>query len=267
MFVLDALTHRLKRGCETMAYPNGPAPALPDRHGGSLRVDAARCKDGCRDCIEVCPTNAITHPAHQPIALDLGRCIFCQACVSACGPAVITPTGDHRMAARRREDLVLGATGQEEVKLASALDEKLRKLFGRSLRLRQVSAGGNGSEEADLNVLGTIGWDLGRFGIQFVASPRHADGLVITGPVSKNMELALRKTWEAVPDPKIAIAVGTEAISGGVFAGHPEVLPGADSIVPIDLYIPGWPPHPLTILDGLLRLLGRLEGEGADLRA
>jgi Ni,Fe-hydrogenase III small subunit/ferredoxin len=259
MFALDTLTHRLKRGCETMAYPDGPAPALPDRHGGALRVDGERCVEGCEACVQVCPTLAITHAARQPIALDLGRCIFCQACIHACPAAVITPTGDHRLAARRREDLIIGGAGPAEVRLATALDEKLRRLFGRSLRLRQVSAGGNNSEEADLNVLGTIGWDIGRFGIQFVASPRHADGLVITGPVSKNMALALRKTWAALPEPRLMIAVGAEAISGGVFAGHPEVHGGADRIVPVDLYIPGWPPHPVTILDGLLRLLGRLD--------
>ena len=259
MFVLDTLAHRLKRGCETMAYPDGPAPALPDRHGGSLRVDASKCASGCRACVDACPTIAITSQPAQPLLVDLGRCIFCAACVETCPTGAITWTGDHRMAVRRREDLLLGGAGHEQVRLAAALDEKLRKLFGRSLRLRQVSAGGNGSEEADLNVLGTIGWDIGRFGIQFVASPRHADGLVITGPVSKNMELALRKTWEAMPEPKIVIAVGAEAISGGVFRDHPEVLNGADTVVPVDLYIPGWPPHPITILDGLLRLLGRLE--------
>jgi Ni,Fe-hydrogenase III small subunit len=163
------------------------------------------------------------------------------------------------MAARRREDLVLGEPGHEKVRLAAALDEKLRKIFGRSLRLRQVSAGGCSACEADTNVLGTIGWDLGRFGIQFVASPRHADGLLITGPVTKGMELALKKTWDAVPEPKIVIAVGACAIAGGPFVGHPEVNNGAASIVPVDLYIPGCQPHPLTILDGLLRLLGRLE--------
>jgi NAD-dependent dihydropyrimidine dehydrogenase PreA subunit len=177
-----------------MAYPNGPAPALPDRHGGALRVDTAKCPDRCRECVPVCPTEAITQPAGRGIALDLGRCLFCAACVEACPHGAITQTNDHRLAVRRREDLVLGGPGREEVRLAAALDEKLRKLFGRSLRLRQVSAGGNGADEADLNVLGTIGWDLGRFGIQFVASPRHADGLVVTGPVSKNMALALRKT-------------------------------------------------------------------------
>ncbi|MBP6865681.1 MAG: 4Fe-4S binding protein [Candidatus Didemnitutus sp.] len=259
MFALDVLKHRLKRGCETMAYPQGPAPKLPDRHGGALRVDAARCTEDCAACVSVCPTEAIVRPPGGPVALDLGRCLFCAACVEACPAQAIVQTGDHRLAVRRREDLVLGAPGAEQVRLAEALDEKLRKLFGRSLRLRQVSAGGCNACEADTNVLGTIGWDLGRFGIQFVASPRHADGLLITGPVSRNMELALRKTWEAVPEPKLVIAVGACAIAGGPFVGSPETLQGAASVVPVDLFIPGCPPHPLTILDGLLRLLGRLE--------
>ncbi|HAB15714.1 MAG TPA: 4Fe-4S dicluster domain-containing protein [Verrucomicrobiota bacterium] len=259
MFVLNTLAYRLKRGCETMAYPQGPAPALPDRHGGALKVEANKCSDGCQACVPVCPTQAITRPATKPVALDLGRCIFCAACVEVCPPKAITPTGDHRMAVRRREELVLGESGQEQVRLATALDDKLRKLLGRSLRLRQVSAGGCAACEADTNVLGTIGWDLGRFGIQFVASPRHADGLLITGPVSKNMELALQKTYDAVPAPKIVIAVGACAIAGGPFVGHPQIHSGASALLPVDLFIPGCPPHPLTILDGLLRLLGRLE--------
>lgn len=262
MFVFDTLIHRLKRGCETMAYPNTPAPPLPDRHGGALKVDASKCSDGCDACLFVCPTEAITRPSGKPVALDLGRCIFCAACVEVCPTKAITQTGDHRMAVRCREDLVLGEPGKEQVRLAATLDEKLRKLFGRSLKLRQVSAGGCAGCEADTNVLGTIGWDLGRFGIQFVASPRHADGLLITGTVSKNMELALKKAYDAVAAPKIVVAVGACAIAGGPFVGNPEIKNGAASIVPVDLHIPGCPPHPLTILDGLLRLLGRLEDSG-----
>jgi len=279
MFVLDTITHRLKAGCATMAYPDGPAPALPDRHGGALRVDAAKCADGCTACLPVCPTEAITRAPSAAkalvggkategstmalVSLDLGRCLFCGECVAACPSKAIVQTRDHRLAVRRREDVVVGAPGQEELRLAAALDAQMKKLLGRSLRLRQVSAGGCGACEADINVLGTIGWDLGRFGIQYVASPRHADGLIITGPVTKAMELALKKTWDAVPGPKIAIAVGTCAISGAPFVGHAETCQGADNVIPIDLYIAGCPPHPLTILDGLLRIIGRLEGKAA----
>jgi Ni,Fe-hydrogenase III small subunit len=139
-----------------------------------------------------------------------------------------------------------------------ALDAATRRMFGRSLKLRVVSAGGCNACEADVNVLGTIVFDLGRFGIQYVASPRHADGLLITGPVSENMRLALKKTYDAVPPPKIVIAVGACAISGGPYIGHPEQAGGADQVVPVDLYIAGCPPHPITILDGLLGMLDRL---------
>lgn len=232
---------------------------MPDRHGGSLRVEAAKCAEGCNACGPVCPTQAIKREPGKPVMLDLGRCIFCAACVETCPTKAITQTDDHRMAVRRRDDLMLGKPGEEELRLAVVLDEKLKKLFGRSLRLRQVSAGGCNACEADVNVLSTIGWDLGRFGIQFVASPRHADGLLITGAISRNMELALKKTYDAVPSPKIVIAVGACAIAGGPFVGNPQILNGAGSVVPVDLFVPGCPPHPLTILDGLLRLLGRME--------
>jgi Ni,Fe-hydrogenase III small subunit/formate hydrogenlyase subunit 6/NADH:ubiquinone oxidoreductase subunit I len=262
MFAFETIIHRLRHGCQTMPYPDGPPPPLPERHGGALRVETTKCAEGCADCVPVCPTRAISDASSREspgaIALDLGRCIFCAACVEVCLAGAITHTGDHRMATRRREDLILGNSGEEEVRLARALDEKLQRLFGRSLRLRQVSAGGCNGCEADTNVLGTIGWDLGRFGIQFVASPRHADGLLITGAVSRNMELALKKTYDAVPEPKIVIAVGACAIAGGPFIGHPQIRDAASAIVPIDLFIPGCPPHPLTILDGLLRLLGRI---------
>jgi Ni,Fe-hydrogenase III small subunit/formate hydrogenlyase subunit 6/NADH:ubiquinone oxidoreductase subunit I len=210
--------------------------------------------------------------ADDTLTIDLGRCLFCTDCTDACPTGAIEFTSEHRMATRTRDALVVrsvpvraypetsdGAPANESrYALAQALDGEARRLFGRSLKLRQVSAGGCNACEADTNVLGTIVFDLGRFGIQFVASPRHADGLLITGPVPQNMALALKKTYEATAEPKLVIAVGACAISGGVSADNPEAGQGADPIVPVDLYIPGCPPHPITILDGLLRLLGRL---------
>ncbi len=251
--MIRTILARLRQGHRTIPYP-AQEPVLPDRLRGRPVLDGAKCIDGCRKCAEACPTDAIRTEGGK-LAIDLGRCLFCTDCTEACPEGAIRYAPEYRMATRMREDLVVG---EGTMILAKALDEKMRALFGRSLKLRQVSAGGCNACEADLNVLSTVVFDLGRFGIQFVASPRHADGLVITGPVTQNMKLALQKTWEATPAPKLVIAVGACAISGGPFAGHPEQNNGCDSIVPVDLYIPGCPPHPMTILDGLLRLLGRL---------
>ncbi len=133
--------------------------------------------------------------------------------------------------------------------------------FGGSSGPRPEAAGGCNGCEVEVNVLNTVVWDVARFGVQFVASPRHADGLLVTGPVTENMRAALVKTYEAVPAPKLVIAVGACAISGGPYRGHPEVADGVEPLLPVDLFVPGCPPHPLTILDGLLRLLGRLPAE------
>ena len=136
----------------------------------------------------------------------------------------------------------------------------MRRLFGRSLRLRSVAAGSCNGCEAELVALGNVVFDLARFGVQFVASPRHADGIVITGVVSVNMREALERTYAAVPDPRLVIAVGACAIGGGPFAGSPEAL-GVPEDIPVDLWVPGCPPHPYTLMDGLLRLLGRIGTE------
>jgi Ni,Fe-hydrogenase III small subunit/ferredoxin len=252
--MLEVLLARLQQGHRTIGYP-AEQPALPDRFRGRPIVDASKCPVGCRDCAEACPTEAIAIDGPD-LRLDLGRCLFCTDCSDACPEGAIRHSTQFQMATRRRDDLVLRG---ETLELAQALDRKSQRLFGRSLKLRQVSAAGCNACEADLNVLGTVVFDLGRFGIQFVASPRHADGIVVTGPVSENMREALLATYAAVPAPKLVIAVGACAISGGPYVGNPEVHNGCSELVPVDLYIPGCPPHPLTILDGLLRLLGRLE--------
>jgi Ni,Fe-hydrogenase III small subunit/Pyruvate/2-oxoacid:ferredoxin oxidoreductase delta subunit len=252
--MLRSLVERLRQGHRTLRYPAEPV-TLPERFRGRPILDPARCVDGCRACSQACPTDALRHEGDAP-RLDLGRCLFCNECVEACPEGALAFGRDHRMATRSRDDLLLDG-GPE--RLARALDRASLRLFGRSLKLRQVSAGGCNGCEVEVNVLNTIVFDLARFGVQFVASPRHADGLLVTGPVTANMELALAKTYAAVPAPKIVIAVGACAISGGPYAGHAAVRGGASAVVPVDLWVPGCPPHPLTILDGILRLLGRIE--------
>lgn len=258
--MFQIISERLKQGYRTAAYPDAPAPPRPDRFRGLPILDQTKCSSGCDKCIEACPTTALSKPSDQ-LRLDMGRCLFCTDCVENCPEGAVRFSDEYRLSTRTREDLVIGA---KPLQLAKALDEKALRIFGHSLKLRQVSAGGCNGCEADVNVLNTVVFDLGRFGIQFVASPRHADGILITGPVTENMRVALLAAYEAVPAPKFVIAVGACAISGGPYIDHPEAHNGANSVVPVDLYIPGCPPSPWTILDGILRLLGRLEGTAAE---
>jgi Ni,Fe-hydrogenase III small subunit len=247
--MLSALAARLKQGHRTTGFPQAE-PQLPERYRGRPVI---RPDTDTATLADACPTDALQTGPNGP-AIDLGRCLFCGACTRDRRVAGISFSREFRMAARRREELLVTP---RTAAVAEALHAEAKRLFGRSFRLRQVSAGGCNACEADTNVLNTVVFDLSRFGIQFVASPRHADGLLVTGPVPENMREALLKTYDAVPAPKVVIAVGACAISGGPYRDHPEVHNGCGGLLPVDLYVPGCPPHPLTILDGLLRFLGQ----------
>ena len=249
------LKTRLQQGIRTSRFPRDGAD-FPERFRGRPTRGPARCGDACRQCAGRAPSAFLRAEPQGPVEVDLGACLFSPEEASACSEGAISYSRDYRMGTSTREGLV---TPSGEVELARALDQRARKLFGRSLRLRSVVAGSCNGCEAELIALGNVVFDLARFGIQFVASPRHADGIVVTGAVNTNMRGALEKTYEAVPSPKLVIAVGACALSGGPFRGSPEVTNGVGTLLPVDLWVPGCPPHPLTVLDGLLRLLGRIE--------
>jgi len=251
--MFDLLRVRIRQGIQTSAFPHGGAE-FPERFRGRPVLECAGCENApCVACADNTVSALVRCGDDGRAVLDLGACLFAPEEARGQAGCGVRFTRDHRMASTARDGLV--ATGDEAPRVA-ALDRRMRTLFGRSLRLRSVVAGSCNGCEAELNALGNVVFDMGRFGVQFVASPRHADGIVVTGVVNRNMREALVRTYAAVPEPRLVIAVGACASSGGPFRGSPEAV-GIPEDIPVDLWIPGCPPHPLTVLDGLLRLLGR----------
>ena len=276
--MFEVLSKSLKTGVVTLRYPEG-APQLSPNARGRPEIDWANWQDA-RPAAKVCPTGAIRYEdrdGQRTARLDLAYCIFCGLCAEA-DPA-IRMTSNCQCAARQRDDLVTtavyrlradgthdqlvspapgAASGPESLEaLGSRLASRARKLFGRSLHIREVDAGSCNGCEIEIVGLNSPVYDLERFGIHFVASPRHADLLLVTGPVTRNMELALRKTYDAMPAPRLVVAVGACGCSGGIFGENYATLGGVDKVLPVDVFIPGCPPNPWALLQGILKAMGR----------
>jgi Ni,Fe-hydrogenase III small subunit/ferredoxin len=227
------------------------AAAVPTGFRGKPLIGAASCASQCRACLAACPAGAI---ALDPVRIDLGRCVLCGDCESACPSGKFSFNNDFKLSSTTREALTISAEHPSIDPIS--VSQALHKRFGRSLKLRSVSAGGCNGCEMEINAWGNVNFDLGRYGIDLVASPRHADGLVLSGPISRNMVSALKTCWDAIPDPKLVIAVGACAISGGVFADCEAIDRSFLETVKPALYVPGCPTHPLTFIAGIMDLLG-----------
>ena len=271
------LRQSIQSGVVTNSFP-AVTTEPADGFRGKPEIDFARCT-ACTRCAEACPTEAISlEPEKQDkrtLSLNYGDCIFCGECEAAC-PDTIHLTKEFQLATTNKASLITrarysltdaGAFEFTEI-LANApsstesldaigakLRETIHRLFGRSLHIREVDAGSCNGCEVEITALNNPIYDIERFGIHFVASPRHADMLLVTGPVTRNMEIALKQTYEATPDPKLVVAVGACAIGGGVFGRSYASCGGVDNVVPVDVYIPGCPPRPEALLHGILRAI------------
>ncbi|HNW15809.1 MAG TPA: NADH:ubiquinone oxidoreductase [bacterium] len=248
--MINSIKMRILQG-DPIVHDVRKNPMSPVYRGFPIISDA-KCADNCTACFDICPVKAISL---DPVSIDLGKCVYCPECEKICPAEKIHFSQNYIMSATERGSLVI-KNGMTEIKPETA-SEKIRKYFGKSLKLRQVSAGGCSGCELELNAAGNINFDMGRFGIEFTASPRHSDGIVITGPITKNMAKATEICLEAVPNPKIIILNGACAISGGIFQNSTEIDRSFLEKHKIDLYVPGCPPHPLTFVTALLNWLDR----------
>ncbi len=249
--ILDALRVRQSQGKQ---FVPDVRTANPVGFRGLPVISNVACQSGCTACVEACPTKAIEL---APFALDLGRCVFCDECSRNCPEDKVKFTAGYRMAAGSRSDLVM-----REGKILAPVEasSEIKKIFGRSLKLRSVSAGGCNACELEINAMSNVNFDMGRYGIDIVASPRHADALILSGPISANMAEALELCYTGMPDPKFVIAAGTCAISGGVFDGSPVLDRSFLGRFEPKLFVAGCPPHPLSIVNGILDLIGHTDG-------
>lgn len=230
--------------------PDITKPVLPGPFKGKPEISELKVdEDALAAC---CPTAAI---GKAPVSIDMGKCVMCGECAFSY-PAKIKFTKDYKIATNVRERLIVKAGDVNPIAIdPTKIRQEIRALFGRSLKLREISAAGANADEAELNAYGNVNFDMGRFGIEFLASPRHCDGIVITGPISENMAQAVQVCYDAVPEPKLIILVGTDAISGGIHSGSGALDRCFLEKYPIDLYVPGNPPHPLTFVNGVLELI------------
>lgn len=268
------LQKTVKTGIVTRPYPDTSAP-VSEYPRGRPEFDFQNWRDA-RPAADVCPTGAIAVAdagGTREVRVDYGRCVFCGQCAEVSGEGAVRITRKFELAAANRNDLVLTAEyaldsdGDHERLIASStveetgrrVEQAIHEVLGRSLAIREVDAGSCNGCELEIIALNNPVYDIERFGIHFVASPRHADMLLVTGPVTRNMEMALRKTYHATPEPKLVVAVGACGISGGIFGRNYACLGGVDRVLPVDVYIPGCPPRPQALLHGILLALGRLE--------
>lgn len=249
----------LQKGKATTLWPARDLLAGQEGVFGMPRFDPERCAPNCTECAAACPTAAITvdasHTGKERLAVDYGRCVVCQLCVEACPADAVRASSDWAFGTRERSDLQLS---NGVVSLEERQDEQdSRAGFRRSLHIRHVDAGSCNGCESELQALNNPFYNLHRFGIFFTPSPRFADLLLVTGPVTYAMREPLRRAYEAMPAPRWVMAVGTCAVSGGVAGGGYAAGNGLEGVLPVDLYLPGCPPNPAAIIEALLMFLDR----------